>query len=200
MSNLSPRLSSLTLAAYGWSPADWAQHFYPDDLPQDWWVSYYANEFKSVLLPANRWEVPLAEAAFWHAEAGADFSFYLEVTADLLQAGYWPQVQAAVEQHLAGQVAGLLVEVAALPQLPASWQERFPVHRLQPANWLAAMPAGADAQLGLLRSTHTLPPLALREVFETMQQHTAHRDVVLFLDAPLAVLDQIRLMQQLYGV
>lgn len=200
MSNSHPRFSSLTLAAYGWSPVDWAQVFYPGDLPPEWRVSYYANEFKSVLLPANGWVSPLADAAFWQTEAGADFSFYLEITGDLVQSGQWLQVQEAVDCYLATQVTGLLVEVAAVPGLPASWREVFSVHIMQPGGWLAEMPAGAEAQTALLRTAQALSAMDLRHFFEQVQQGTAHRDVVLFLDAPWSTLEQFRLMQQLYGV
>lgn len=200
MSNTQPRFTSLTLAAYSWSPADWPQTFYPDDLPQGWQVSYYANEFNYVLLPVSSWVSPAANAAFWQAEAGEGFGFYLEMTAALLQSANWQPIQQAVEQHLAGQVAGLLVTDDAVAGLPSAWQERFPVHVLGTGQWLANMPVGADAQLAVLHSSRLLPPLELRNLFESMQQHTAHRDVVLFVDAPYAVVEQLRLMQQLYGV
>lgn len=195
-----PPFTSLTLAAYGWSPANWSQVFYPDDLPPDWRLAYYANEFKRVLLPASGWVSPVAQAASWVAEVGQDFSFYLELTPGLVHSGHWGQVQEAVEHHLGAQLAGLLVEADAMPRLPPDWQERFAVHRLEPGQWLAGMPAGAEAQVGILRAAQALSPQALREVFEHLQQHTAHRDVVLFLDTPWVTLEQLRLMQQLYGV
>ena len=192
--------TSLTLAAYGWSPANWLQVFYPEDLPPDWQISYYANEFNRILLPASDWAVALDRPALWAAEVGQDFGFYLEITEALLQAEYWDQVQLAVEQHLANQVLGLLVDIDAQPFLPPNWAERFPLHVRHPGQWLAAMPAGAEAHLGYLQATSALSPVALRDVFEQIKQQTAHRDVILFLDTPWATLEQVRLMQQLYGV
>lgn len=195
-----PSFSNLTLAAYGWSPANWSQAFYPDDLPQAWQVSYYCNEFIRILLPASVWESPLTQAASWVVDAGEGFGFYLELTRELLQSTQWLQVQTAVEQHLAPLLLGLLVDVDTLPLLPVAWAERFPVHRRHPGQWLAEMPVGAEAQLGVLHSLQALSPSALRALFEQIQRGTAHRDVILFLDAPWTTLEQVRLMQQLYGV
>lgn len=200
MSTSQATFTSLTLAAYGWSPVNWQQMFYPDDLPRDWQVSYYANELSRILLPARDWGASLTKAASWAAETGPDFGFYLELTRSLLQTEHWKQVKTVVETHLTHQVLGLLVDAEAQPLLPEDWSERFPVHVRQPGQWLAEMPHGAEAQLGLLQATQTLSPPALRELFEQIQQQTAHRDVILFLDTPWATLEQVRLMQQLYGV
>jgi hypothetical protein len=192
---------TLTLAAYGWSPANWAQVFYPDDLPSEWQPAFYANEFIRILLPAEGWNAAaLAQTATWASETDGNVGFYLALTRELLQAAHWQQVQTTVEQILAANVLGLLVDSEAMPLLPAGWVERFAVHQRVAGEWLAVMPAGAEAQVGLLPSTQAFTPVALREIFEQLQQRTAHRDVILFLDTPYAVVEQMRLMQQLYGI
>lgn len=201
MNTHQPIFSSLTLAAYGWSPSNWAQVFYPDDLPAEWHIAYYANEFSRILLPAPLWnDISLARVAAWATDTSDDFGFYLELTCDVLQAAHWQSVQTTVEQHLAEKVLGLLVDCDAMPLLPAEWAQRFAVHQRVAGQWLAVMPNGAEAQIGLLHSSQALAPLALRDVFEQLQQHTAHRDVILFLDTQYATVEQMRLMQQLYGV
>ena len=40
----------LRLGARGWRHAHWENDFYPDDLPPDWQLAYYANEFSTVLV------------------------------------------------------------------------------------------------------------------------------------------------------
>jgi hypothetical protein len=200
MSAITPTLITLTLAAYGWSPANWASVFYPDDLPSAWQVSYYANEFSRLLIPAREWVAPVEQTKTWLSEVGQDFGFYVELTPELLQAAHWEAVRSVIEQELATQVLGLVADAGVVPWIPAAWLERFAVHVLSEGGWFAAMPQGAEAQIGLIRTSETLSPQALRAIFEHLQQHTAHRDAMLFLDAPWAVLEQLRLMQQLYGV
>ncbi|OQX11217.1 MAG: hypothetical protein BWK73_18285 [Thiothrix lacustris] len=200
MSAITPTLTTLTLAAYGWSPANWATVFYPDDLPAVWQAAYYANEFSRLIIPASEWVAPVEQAKTWSAEVGQDFGFYVELTPALLQAAHWEAVRSAIEQELAAQVLGIVADAGVVPWIPAAWLERFAVHSLSEGEWFAAMPQGAEAQIGIIRTSETLSPQALRAIFEHLQQHTAHRDALLFLDAPWAVLEQLRLMQQLYGV
>jgi len=41
----------------GWKHSQWGEDvFYPDDLPEDWYLSFYANEFPIVLLPNDEWQ------------------------------------------------------------------------------------------------------------------------------------------------
>jgi hypothetical protein len=63
----------------GWSPAGPADHFYPADLPEDWRLTYYANEFPAVLLPRDLWlSAAVDDARAWTADTGEGFRFYLE--------------------------------------------------------------------------------------------------------------------------
>lgn len=200
MCDAKPQFRSLELAAYGWNPADWERMFYPEDLPEDWRISYYANEFGCVLLPAEDWKSPLMEAAFWQAEVSPDFRFYLEITLPLLQAEHWPQVCGAVEKYLAPQVKGLLLTKEVVEHLPENWRNDFLLHVQQSNECLTLMPVGAESQTGLLREQQPLSPQALRTIFECLQAQTEHSDVTLFLDVPWGTVEQFRLMQQLYGV
>jgi len=43
----------------GWKHTAWGNEvFYPEDLPEDWYLSFYANEFPIVLLPNDEWLDP----------------------------------------------------------------------------------------------------------------------------------------------
>lgn len=71
----------LLIGACGWSHSAWQGDFYPDDLPSDWQLSYYANEFPVVLVTAEEWGSPEADAATWCDESEASFRFVLEIVA-----------------------------------------------------------------------------------------------------------------------
>ena len=72
----------LLIGACGWSHSDWEADFYPQDLPSDWRLSYYANEFPVVLVTADEWCLPEVDARRWCDESEASFRFVVEVNAD----------------------------------------------------------------------------------------------------------------------
>lgn len=72
----------LLIGACGWSHTCWATDFYPEDLPMGWRLSYYANEFPVVLVTAQEWCLPNADATHWCEESEASFRFILEMSAN----------------------------------------------------------------------------------------------------------------------
>ena len=88
----------LLIGARGWEHAAWQGSFYPDDLPEDWRLSYYANEFQTVLVPESDWinaEVDVIEQ--WLDDTNENFVFYFEISLNS------PQLQnspSAINQRL----------------------------------------------------------------------------------------------------
>ena len=75
----------LLIGACGWSHSNWEVDFYPEDLPPDWRLSYYANEFPVVLVTEEEWRLPGADASTWCEESEASFRFVLEITANTVE-------------------------------------------------------------------------------------------------------------------
>jgi len=72
----------IEVIARDWDRPDWRGEFYPEDLPEDWRLSYFANAFESVLVPATSWhEAPLERLAQWAKDVPDRFRFYLELDA-----------------------------------------------------------------------------------------------------------------------
>jgi hypothetical protein len=72
----------IEVIARGWERSDWWGEFYPEDLPEDWRLSYFANAFQSVLVPAASWrEAPRGRLAQWAEDVPDRFRFYLELDA-----------------------------------------------------------------------------------------------------------------------
>jgi len=96
----------LELAAYGWEGSEW-DSFYPDDLPSEWRLDYYANTYDAIVVPASAWQsATIDEAKEWLAEAPAGFRFYWEL-ADAAGAARLLELLPLVE-NTAGQVAAWL--------------------------------------------------------------------------------------------
>ena len=73
----SPR--GLGLGSYGWQHAEWNGSFYPDDLPEDWQLGYYANQFSAVLVPQAYWQKDTGfDMQGWQDDVAEDFRFYIE--------------------------------------------------------------------------------------------------------------------------
>lgn len=125
------------VAARGWRHEGWQSCFYPEDLPEDWRLSYYSNEFRAVVVPAEYWPgVDEAEVERWVEDTGEAFQFFLEVTD--LRCG-WPEF-AALVAPLGDQLGGVLLRPTHcdvdLSQLSLSLQrarELGPVSVILPA-------------------------------------------------------------------
>jgi hypothetical protein len=71
----------IRIGSLGWDHKDWQGQFYPDDLPADWRLSYYANEFSVVLVPFSVWTADeCAKCVTWHDDVPESFRFVLDIT------------------------------------------------------------------------------------------------------------------------
>ncbi len=67
------------IGAANWTHPAWNGHFYPDDLPADWVLSYYNTRFHSVFLQASFWRtIPESVWQQWLDETHEGFVFVLE--------------------------------------------------------------------------------------------------------------------------
>ena len=74
---------SINLGAYGWRQPHWDNGFYPEDLPvdgpDDWRLTYYSNEFNTVLVPADYWQTSeKADCGIWLDAVHDEFQFFVE--------------------------------------------------------------------------------------------------------------------------
>ena len=65
---------TIRVGACDWDHAHWQESFYPDDLPEDWRLTYYANEFSCVLVPEDKWQD--ADLEEWEDSVPDGFLFY----------------------------------------------------------------------------------------------------------------------------
>jgi hypothetical protein len=67
------------VGAAGWEHPAWRSRFYPEDMPDDWLLSYYNTQFSAVYLPAAAWQIA-SEATWsrWLDDTREGFYFVLE--------------------------------------------------------------------------------------------------------------------------
>lgn len=89
----------------GWRHKQWRGDFYPDDIPSDWLLSFYANEFQAVLVP---WDYVVHEddsgLQDWIDQVGEEFEFFVEVPSS----AHWQRVQRCLVP-LQSQLSGVLL-------------------------------------------------------------------------------------------
>ena len=70
---------NLKIGARGWCHERWLCSYYPDDLPEDWQLTYYANDFGVVMVPQEYW-MPREGYSLegWPEAVSEDFRFFLE--------------------------------------------------------------------------------------------------------------------------
>lgn len=70
----------LFVAARSWAHPSWLGSYYPDDLPDDWQLSFYSNEFRAIVIPASEWiGTDPVEIERWIDDTHEEFIFFLEV-------------------------------------------------------------------------------------------------------------------------
>lgn len=70
----------LWIGARGWRHASWVGDFYPDDIPREWWLAYYSNEFEAVLVPwgyLQEADTDILQA--WLDDTSDNFGFFIEL-------------------------------------------------------------------------------------------------------------------------
>ena len=67
------------IGACGWQHRDWIGEFYPDDLPEEWQLGYYGNEFQVVLVPASYWQAGPESFEQWLEESDESLRMVCEL-------------------------------------------------------------------------------------------------------------------------
>ncbi len=69
---------SVYLGTVGWSHAAWRGNFYPEDLPEDWQLSFYNTQFRCAYLHHEQWvDAGDEEVSAWLRETLEGFRFVL---------------------------------------------------------------------------------------------------------------------------
>ena len=77
---------TIALGAWDWRHAAWNGRFYADDLPPEWYLTFYSNEFDAVGLSAAGWmNPPLWELEQWLEDTHAGFRFHLVMPSMVLK-------------------------------------------------------------------------------------------------------------------
>lgn len=69
----------LIVGTLGWKRDSWLGHYYPPDLPDEWQLAFYANDFSGVLIPAIEWQAAdNRQWRQWREETPGQFAMLIE--------------------------------------------------------------------------------------------------------------------------
>ena len=100
---------SILIGTRGWDRPDWTGTFYPDVLPADWRFSFYCNQLRAVLVPAEAWSAASqVDVRVWAEDAFPEFHFVVELSAT-------SPSSLDILAPIRSQIAGLLLHTPAVP-------------------------------------------------------------------------------------
>lgn len=178
---------SLSLGAYNIFTDAWLNEFFPEDLPADWRIEYYSNEFDLLHLPASLWDD--AEFNLLEMTLPDEMTGILEVTQPLTQHQRWAEVTAWAEQQNT---------ILAVGEGAAQCSEKTRQFTIG-EDCGTAMSAVSD-NLQLLRLQPK--PFNLKQMRAELEKllHTDHDEALVILDGTPAQLDQTRTLIELMGL
>jgi hypothetical protein len=190
----------------GWDHAAWRGGFYPEDLPPEWRLSYFANAFPGVLIPWEDWyrlDKPSLNA--WRDDVAGGFRFYLELAQSVDM-----QTRVDAADCLEGHFGGFVVVSTREGQLADYADSQSPE-----LNYCRLFTPGSttdDVQQGLadkkqvawLIPSSDLPTLKGQRIFleQLAAQVAVEAEVLLFLEGhppDLGKLGELRTLAQLLG-
>jgi len=114
----------IRIGTSGWHYPHWSGRFYPDGLPKDRWLTYYAQHFDTVEVNNTFYHLPRAKTfENWYAKAPRSFVFTLKANRYITHIRRLAASEETVERFFAGAV--LLREKLGpvLYQLPPAFQK-----------------------------------------------------------------------------
>jgi hypothetical protein len=127
----------MELGSWGWDWDAWEGVFYPQDLPKDWRLGFYANEFPLVVIPGERAALlEMTTLLEWDRDLPPQFEFLVEAPKALRADGQGRGRMIKTLAALGGRLRGLLwpLEGSVPAQLQAfreaGSRDLTPVHLL----------------------------------------------------------------------
>ena len=193
-------LADVVVGAQGWSHSHWLDSFYPDDIPDDWRLGFYANEFNTLLLPFPVWRDAIDELDEQLEDTPEDFHLYLVLPATL-------QDLPRSLQQFSERVTGLV----CMADDPAVWQAQaadcgVALYVAQRGEGLVfqrftSPGSGGSCELVLVSGSNIPDLAAMREQLELIVKTSATRIDMIFIDdePDIEAMQNTRMIAELMG-
>ena len=193
-------LADVVVGARGWVHQHWMENFYPEDIPEEWRLGYYANEFNTLLVPWTQWSESVEELEEGLEDTADDFHLYLELPSQQQEI---PEHLARIQERVTGfvcresdsgkwQAALAGYKVCVLSSLPEDNDvfQRFVIS-----------PGDKNHGLVLINGARIADLSMMREQLEMALQNTVKRLDIIFIDEKpdMEAMQNTRMIAELMG-
>jgi len=193
-------LADVVVGARGWLHQQWMEGFYPEDIPEEWRLGYYANEFNTLLVPWTQWSESVEELEEGLEDTADDFHLYLEL----------PSQRQEIPAHL-DRVQHRVTGFVCRESDSGKWQAEITDYNIQV---LSPLPEDNDVFQRLVMSTGDthyglvlmngakIDDLAMmREQLEMALQNAVKRLDIIFIDEKpdMEAMQNTRMIAELMG-
>ncbi len=198
---------TIFLMGIGLEGPDWDRDFFPDDLPADWRLSFYANEYGGILLPAEVWEQE-QKPDDWLDDVPEVFDFHFQVRAGMRRASLDRLIKAA--DALDVRLKGLILEAEdeqGYDRLLDSLKGILPGRKLSVMSpcrdlslcWQPELTTVTACGPGVLMLNGDKTPRELRTMIEDFAAVTTEETAILFVRAPVPAMENLKTLLDLMG-
>lgn len=201
---------TLEVGAVGWDHDSWCDEFYPEDLPREWRLPYYANEYRAVFIPEVYWlHTNLSDIRQWFEDVPDGFRFYFRLnpaSTDLTECFNVNQLILSLAEKMGGWVVdeGASAKDSLVAQISA-WSPETRVFGL--SNELIpgvlrcwrGLNAITTVELGVLKFDVQPELRSLRKLIEQFIKHSESDNCVLFIDGDFSILRNAAIVGRILG-
>lgn len=102
-------MENLEVGCLSWNRSDWVGSYYPEDMPEEWWLDYYSNTYRLVLVPQNEWSLWSRDQIEDIVDSVEDFVFYFEFKGEPSDALLTKFRESILDSGLANVSGGVVV-------------------------------------------------------------------------------------------
>jgi len=178
--------SRMEIGAAGWQYPSWSENFYDEELPPEWHLTFYSNEFRFCMIPWSDWGTASPEQLEqWADDIDEPFRFFLQLPLQHLEHG--SKLPEALQHYVQGLVISDENELNQIPDTLKTLAQDYALHLDMPAStervypdnilpcWRNQQHNTQDAQVAIISDPELATNLrALREYIEKFLARQPH--------------------------
>ncbi len=178
--------SRLEIGAAGWQHPSWSESFYDEELPPEWRLTFYSNEFRFCVIPWSDWSSVSQETLEQLAD-DVEQPFRLFLQTPLEHITHINKLPDVLQPHIEGLVISCENELTDIPDSLQALAQQYPLHLDMPVSmavtfpenilpcWRSSQPDSHVCQIAIIHNPELATNLrGLREFIENFLARQPH--------------------------